>query len=60
MTPSEEAERLLSNPISKRLAYGWYPSTRDPETGAVVHDRHVLIWVRHYERLIEALLNELA
>jgi hypothetical protein len=55
---AEHARRLLSNPISARLADGWYPSGRDAE-GNVQHDRHVLIWVRNYESVIAALLDEL-
>lgn len=46
MTASPHA--LLANPISERLAQGWYPSSptdRDSVSG-YAHDRHVLIWVR--------------
>jgi hypothetical protein len=56
---AERAERLLTNPISKRLADGWYPSGRNAD-GEVVHDRHVLIWVRNYEATIRDLLAEIA
>lgn len=55
---SEEARRLLSNPISRRLADGWYPSGRNGD-GEVQHDRHVLIWVRNYERLLDQLADEI-
>jgi hypothetical protein len=45
--------RLLSNPISERLAEGWYPSIRDDDSDTgCAHDRHVLIWVRNYEALL--------
>jgi hypothetical protein len=51
-----EIERMVDgNPISDRLDAGWYPSgiVRD-ESGddRVVHDRHVLIWVRNYEAML--------
>lgn len=48
---TEQLRRVAGGPnrISERLAAGWYPSTHNPETGAVRHDRHVLIWTRNYE-----------
>lgn len=56
---SEQARRMLDNRISRRMEQGWYPSTRDPETGDARHDRHVMIWVRNYEHLIETLCDEI-
>jgi hypothetical protein len=47
----------LNGAISKRLNDGWYPSSHDPETGEVRHDRHVLIWVRNYEHDLRKLAN---
>ena len=48
------AKRLrgdYANPLSKRLAEGWYPSRPDDYAPlGHVHDRHVLINVREYER----------
>jgi hypothetical protein len=58
MSPTAEARALLANPISKRLADGWYPSGRNTRTGEVEHDRHVLVWVRNYERLLGQLVDE--
>lgn len=48
---TEQLRRMAGSPnrISERLATGWYPSVRNSETGAVHHDRHVLIWTRNYE-----------
>ena len=48
------ARQMLDNPLSGRLVDGWYPSGRD-EDGNVVHDRHVLTWVRNYEWLLDQL-----
>lgn len=50
------ARRMAENGISHRLADGWYPSMRGIE-GEVVHDRHVLIWVRSYEALLAELCD---
>ena len=48
------AKRLsgeYANPLSARLAEGWYPSRPDDYAPlGHVHDRHVLINVREYER----------
>ena len=52
-----EAEALLGNPISERLAAGWYPSGLD-QAGYPAHDRHVLIWVRNYEAILGKLRND--
>jgi hypothetical protein len=55
-----EADALLANPISERLAEGWYPSVRDDTSDlGWAHDRHVMIWVRNYESLIRSLADAL-
>ena len=50
---AKSIDQLLNgHTITERLAEGWYPSGRDPDTGEVQHDRHVLIWLRNYEELL--------
>jgi hypothetical protein len=50
---AKSIDQLLGgHTITERLAEGWYPSRRDPDTGAVRHDRHVMIWLRNYEALL--------